>query len=244
MLLTMLAALTTLAAAPADSPAVYQAVFIRAAPAHLLHLIDAVKARMPVYDAAEEHRPLVLRHAQGDQWDLMLLIPIGSVAEHFGEARAGRWRAAVKKTGFDDGQFARQLDQWVSWREELYVVGPSVGALDAVAGPAGYFHLEIFQALAGKRDSLRAERKMENDFLARTGRPTNLIFDKLTGPAWDSFTIGFYRDLPHYAEPAKVAAAEEDAAARSAGFESRNHLGSYLRQLISAHHDTLGPIVR
>ena len=244
MLLTTLATLAVLTSTPADSSTVYQAVMIRAAPGHLLHFIDAVKARMPVYDAAGEHRPLVLRHAQGDQWDLMLLIPIGSVAEHFDDARRDRWRAAVKKTGFDDAQFGRQLDEWVSWREELYVTGPSVGALDAAAGPAGYFHLEIFQALAGKRDSLRAERRMENDFLARTGRPTNLIFDKITGPAWDSFTIGFYRDLPHYAEPAKTSGDEEDAAAKAAGFVSRNHIGSYLRQFLSAHHDTLGPIVR
>lgn len=38
-----------LAAVPGNA---YQAVFMRAAPGHLLHLIDAIKARMPVYQAA------------------------------------------------------------------------------------------------------------------------------------------------------------------------------------------------
>ena len=70
--------------------------------------------------------------------------------------------------------------------------------LERAAGAAGYFHLEIFQALAGMRDSLMRERAMENDFLARTGKPVNFIFRKVTGAAWDAFTIGFYRDLRPY----------------------------------------------
>src|SRR6266545_4329227 len=121
--------------APADSTAAYQAVMLRAAPGHLMELIDALQARMPVYAAAGEHRPLLLRHAQGDQWDLLLLVPIGSLAGHFSDARAARWREATVRAGQDEVSFARRLDQWVSWREELYVRGPPVAALDsATAG--------------------------------------------------------------------------------------------------------------
>ena len=228
----------------APVPAEYQAVFLRAAPGHLLELIEAIKSRQVVYDAAGEHRPVVLRHSQGDQWDLLLLTPIGSIAERFGPERSGRWRAALTRSGFDDRRFAEQIDQWVAWREELYVTGPSVATLDSALAAAGYFHLEIFQALAGQRDSLRRERQLENDFLARTGRPINLVFQKITGAAWDLFTLGLYRDLQHYAEPSRVTAAEEDAAARASGFESRNHIGAYLRRFIASHHDTLGSVVR
>lgn len=236
---------TLLVAALATAPGnTYQAVFMRAAPGHLLHLIDALKARMPVYQAAGEARPVLLRHSQGDQWDLVLLVPIGSIAEQFGAERAKRWPAAATRIGFDDEAFGRQLNDWVAWREELYVDGPPVAELETAASAAGYFHLEIFQALAGKRDSLLAERAMENDFLRRIGRPGNFIFQKITGSAWDSFTIGFYRDLQHYAEPTKASADEEDRAARAAGFESRNHIGPYLRQFLSGHHDTLGSVVR
>jgi hypothetical protein len=230
--------------ARADSGTVYQAVMIRAAPGRLVELIDALQARMPVFDQADLHRPVLLRHAQGDQWDLMLLAPVGTLEQHFGAARAARWRDAVRRSGFDEPGFLTRLDERVSWSEELYVNGPPVAALDSALTGAGYFHLEIFQALAGKRDSLLTERAMENDFLRRTHRPDNLIFTKLTGPAWDCFTLGFYRDLPHYAEPARVSAAGEDEAARAAGFESRNHLGPYLRRFVAGHHDTLGPIVR
>ena len=238
---TSLLLAATLAALPGN---VYQAMFMRAAPGHLLHLIDAIKARMPVYQAGGEPRPVLMRHAQGDQWDLVLLVPIGSIAEHFGAERAARWPAAAKRVKFDDAGFGRQMDEWVSWREELYVEGPPVAEFETAAAAAGYFHLEIFQALAGKRDSLLAERAMENDFLHRIGRAGNFVFTKITGPAWDSFTIGFYRDLQHYAEPTKLSAAEEDQAAKAAGFESRNHIGAYLRQFLSGHHDTLGAVIR
>ncbi len=250
-ILTLLAPFLTGGGAPSVSaPAVqppkpaYQAVMMRAAPGHLLDLIEALKGRMIVYGYAGEARPILLRHSQGDQWDLLLLVPIGSMAEYFGNDRSRRWRDAVRRIGYDDEAFTKQSDQWVSWREELYVEGPPVAELQAAAAASGYFHLEIFQALAGKRDSLLQERAMENDFLGRIGRPVNFVFTRITGPAWDAFTLGFYRDLQHYAEPARVSGDEEDRSARAAGFASRNHIGAYLRQFLQGHHDTLGSIVR
>ena len=241
-LLTMLVLLAPPAEAP--PPPVYQAVMLRAAPGRLLELVDLLKALTPVYRSAGEAIPVLMRHAQGDQWDLLFLVPIGTIAERFGAERQIRWRAALKRTGFDEENFQKKLDEWVSWREELYVSGPPVAAFEAAAAANGYFHLEVFQALAGMRDSLMRERAMETHFLARTSKPVNFIFQKVTGAAWDAFTIGFYRDLQHYAEPAKVSAEEEDTAARAAGFQSRNHIGPYLRRFLQGHHDTLGSVVR
>jgi hypothetical protein len=241
--LTTLAVLLRLAL-PLDSTTVYQAVMMRAAPGRFGELLAALEARMPVFEAAGLHRPVLLRHAQGDQWDLMLLAPIGGMEQHFGAERARRWQDAVRRTGFDEARFIGQLDARVAWGEELYVTGPPVAALDSALAGNGYFHLEIFVALPGMRDSLLRERAMENDFLRRSRRPANLIFTKLTGPAWDCFTVGFYRDLPHYAEAAPVAAADEEAAAVAAGFPSRSAIGPVLRRYVASHHDTLGPIVK
>lgn len=239
--LTSLVFLAALAQEPAP---VYQAVTLRAAPGALLELIDLVNGRMPVYEAAGEPRPVLLRHSQGDHWDLMLLVPIGSMERHFGQSRAGRWRDAVRRTGYDDDAYAAGMDRLVAWREDLYVAGPPVAEVQARVAAAGFFHLEVFQALAGKRDSLLQQRLMENDFLARIGRPGNLIFTRLTGAPWDLFTLGFYRDLQHYAEPSRAGAEAENQAAIAAGFQSRAHIGPYLRQFLSGHHDTIGNIVR
>lgn len=227
-----------------QDPNSYVAVTMRAAPGHLLDLIDLMKSRQPVYQAAGEAEPLLLRHSQGDQWDLLILAPMANLADHFSRDRAARWQSAARRAGFDEAGFNRRIDEWVSWREELYVTGPAVADLYSAAAGAGYFHLEIFQALAGKRDSLMLQREMENDFLTRIGRPTNFIFRRVGGAAWDAFTLGLYRDLQHYAEPTSSTPEAEDAAAVAAGFRSRGHIGALLRQFLASHHDTLGSIVR
>ena len=48
-----------------------------------------------------------------------------------------------------------------------------------------------------------------------------------------------YRDLAHYAESDASPLEEADAAAKAAGFEGREFIGSYIRTLILEHRDTL-----
>ena len=49
---------------------------LRAAPGKLLSLIELYKNRMDFYEAAGDEKPVMMRHSQGDQWDLLLLFPI------------------------------------------------------------------------------------------------------------------------------------------------------------------------
>jgi hypothetical protein len=214
--------------AVAQPPAeAYRALFVRAAPGRLAELVDLVKARRD--SAPNGSRPVLLRHAQGDQWDLVLLQPIGSLSRYFATDHAGPdplW------------------DRLVAWQEELFASGPPLEEFQATAGRAGYFHLEIFVALAGERDSLRAERTMENVFLKAVGKPGNFVFTRLAGASWDLFTVGFYRDLQDYAAPTGRTPEQEEAAARAAGFVSREAIGPYLRRFINGHHDTIGSVVR
>jgi len=102
----------------------------------------------------------------------------------------------------------------------------------------------VFDALAGKQSELFREREMENAYLKALKRPENLIFVRDQGAAWDLFTIGTYRDLKHFAESAGILEADQEAAAKAAGFEAANRIGPYLRTLISSHHDTLAVSVK
>jgi len=222
----MLALLLCLVVAQPPAEA-YRALFVRAAPGRLVELVDLVKARRDSAPAGT--RPVLLRHAQGDQWDLVLLQPIGSLSRYF----------AVDHSGPDP-----LWDRLVAWQEELFASGPPLEEFQATAGRAGYFHLEIFVALAGERDSLRAERAMENVFLKAVGKPGNFVFTRLAGASWDLFTVGFYRDLQDYAAPTGRTPEQEEAAARAAGFVSREAIGPYLRRFINGHHDTIGSVVR
>ena len=212
---------------PAEEGYLYRAQFVQAAPGRLVELLDHVKSR-------KSDLPFVLRHSQGDRWDVLILMPMASYGEFYAPERAAKRRAAAAE-GFLD---------LVAWREDLFVLGPPLEDLRQAFAGAGFFHIEIFQALPGKQGDLLAERKMENAYQKSLKRPENLIFVRDSGAPWDLFTIGFYRDLKHYAESTDIPEADQEAAARAAGFESASRIGAYLRRFISQHHDTLAVPVK
>jgi hypothetical protein len=191
----------------------HRMTLLRAAPGRLLELVAAVKGR-----------GLVLRHSQGDQWDLMVLAPLASYGD------------LASASPLADPAL-------VAWQEDELVRGPDLARLDGFAG-AGLYHIEMFVALAGRRGDLVREREMENAYLGTLGRPRNAIFVRELGAAWDAFTIGAYGNWKHFAERDDIPLERSMAAARAAGFEGDDHIGPYLRSLIQSHHDTLATPVR
>jgi hypothetical protein len=226
------------AAVAQEQPATYRAVFLQAAPGKLMELVNLMRATLPVYQKAGLPAPLLARHTQGDRWDILLVEPVGSLEAYYAAAGASRWDRAAGP-GLTLPELGQRLDPLVVWREELFVAGPSVEEFERRNAGAGFYHLEIFQALAGKRDSLHRERLMEDDYSRRLGRPDNLVFTRIGGAAWDEFTIGYYRDLQDYAAPSGKTPEEENAAAVAAGFASSGEIGATLRRFIALHHDTL-----
>ena len=214
----------------------YKVSFIQAAPGKLLEFIELQKARNASKDSGDEPA-LWMRHSQGDRWDLMVVYPMYSYGEYYKPERVARRAAAESK---DRQKFADDI----AWREDLFVYGPQLDEVKKNWGNAGFFHVEIFQSLPGKQGDLIKEREMENAYLKKLNQPTNLIFVRDQGAAWDCFTIGFYRDLQHYAESAKTSPEDAEAAAKAAGFESSKAIGPYLRTLIALHHDTLAVAVK
>ncbi|MBV6523071.1 MAG: hypothetical protein MNPFHGCM_03238 [Gemmatimonadaceae bacterium] len=242
MLLTALSILAATSLAP--TPTLYRAEFVQAAPGRLLDLIDFVKGQMPAYDRAREPRPFLMRHSQGDRWDLMLLVPMGDNAPTYFSAdrTALRERAGLSGAASD----ARWRDL-VTWHEVLYVRGPALDDVKREFDTSGFAHIEIFRALAGHFDALKQEREMEATFNATVGRAKLLYFEReptLGGAAWDMFTIDLYRDLTHYAQASAFTAEAGDAAARKAGFESSAMIGPTMRRHISTHHDTLAGVLK
>ena len=184
----------------------------RAAPGKLIQLMDILK------NDGGNH---IMRHSQGDHWDLMVIKPIAE--NDLPEAKI----------------LGSNLEQLVSFREDMIASGPLHDEFDARFSLFSFFHVEMFVALAGKHQELFNERVMENIYLSEIERDDNLIFVKELGSKYDMFTLGFYRDIKHYAESADIPIEKENEAAKKAGFESVNTIGTYLRELISEHHDTL-----
>ena len=212
----------------------YKVSLLRAKPGELLELIETINQDINSYDEYLTNKPFLLRHSQGDHWDLMLIYPIDDLSNYFSKAEVEkRSKSSILEKSYGDAYF-----DIVSYQEEAIVQGPSINAFIDAFEKYRLFHIEIFTSLAGKQEELLDQRKAENVFYAGIDHRPNFIFTRVFGPSWDNFTIGFYTDLHDFAGP-EISFEEEDQAAKKAGFEGVNYIGSYLRSLIAEHHDTL-----
>jgi hypothetical protein len=226
------------ASATASTPSyLYKTKLVQAAPGRLLELIELQKALLTEYRNTGDQQPLMIRHSQGDRWDLLLLIPMKSYAEYYSPERVSKRNQSLK--GSQD-----KIDALIAWQEDVFVYGPPLAEIQKAFASSAFFHVEMFDALAGMQYELFKEREMENAYLKGLKRPENLIFVRDQGASWDLFTIGTYRDLKHFAESAGISETDQEAAAKAAGFEAANRIGPYLRTLINLHHDTLAVSIK
>jgi hypothetical protein len=246
---TLLGLVSILATAPAwaqpagQPQALYRFVTIQAAPGKLPDLLAMYRQRIPVITAGGDEAPILIRHSQGDRWDLLVIFPTGSYTDYYSRERLAKREAAAKASGLDGAAYLKQMYDLIAWHEDVFVYGPPVPDLRAFLTGNTLAHLEMLQAAAGKRDELVKEREMENAFNVGRGRPATLIFTHDQGAAWDVITLDVWRDWRHYGELQMIPADVSDAAAKKAGFASADAVGVYMRSLINSHHDTLGPIV-
>jgi hypothetical protein len=222
----------------------YKTSFVRAAPGKLMELIDLLKSRMPVHEAAGDERPLWWRHTQGDQWDLMLLLPMGSYSEYYAADRVAKRKAAADAFPMSQAGFLDKLNACSSWKEDVFVYGPPLEKVKPAFLAAAYYHIEIMASLPGKQAELYRERERENIYQTETGRPEIMIFVRDQGAFWDIFTLGCYRDLAHWADSSGATREQREAAARKAGFKSPDEIGPYMRTLIDMHRDTMGVAIK
>ncbi len=212
----------------------YKVSLLRAKPGSLLELIDVIKSDNSNYQNYQDQKPYLLRHSQGDHWDLMVITPISSLSEYFSSEEMSRRSGSnsIEKP-YGDSFF-----DLVSFQEEAIVTGPSLSQFTPAMENFNLFHIEIFTALAGKQAELLKQREMENVFYSKFDHRPNFIFKRVFGPSWDIFTLGWYEDMHDFAGP-DTPFEVEDQAAKDAGFEGVNFIGSYLRSLLLEHHDTL-----
>ncbi|HEV2990852.1 MAG TPA: hypothetical protein VG759_20605 [Candidatus Angelobacter sp.] len=221
----------------AENAYLYKVTLVQAAPGKLLELIELYKAKGAACQSAGDEAPLWMRHSQGDHWDLLILFPMGSYSDFYQGPRLQK-RSQIEQT------FRDRMKENIAWQEDLFVFGPPLADLRKGFAEGGFFHVEMFESLPGKFADLYKEREMENAYSKALRQPQNFIFVRDQGAAWDIFTIGVYRDLKHYGEGTPLSPAEQEAAAKAAGFESPGQIGPYLRRFIRTHHDTLAVAVK
>ena len=166
-------------AAGPDAPYLYRTTLVQAAPGKLLEVVELLKAGWPGSKESGDEPPIAMRHSQGDRWDLLLLFPMGGWSAYYAPervARRDRARASAK------AELSR-LESDVAWTEDVFVYGPPLEALRGQFEGAGFFHVEMFQALPGQIAGLYRQREMENAYLKALDQPRNAIFVRDAGAA-------------------------------------------------------------
>jgi len=236
MVIRLTAILALLFAFPAPATAqelegeyLYKVSTVRAATGELSNLLDwiAVLKGSEYFADAGKEPPFVMRHSQGDQWDLLIITPMESWTSYYSDA-------ATKHV-----ELLTPVKMMLAFAEDHFAYGPPLSTLTAAYGANSFFHIEMFEAAPGKADVLFEQRRMENAYLAATKQTTNMIFRRAAGSNVDVFTIGFHKSLEAFAAPGSVTDEEKESAAKAAGFKDRSDISFYLRSLISGHHDTL-----
>lgn len=212
----------------------YKVTLLRAKPGSLLELIDVIKSDIANHQEYQAGKPYLLRHSQGDHWDLMIIAAIPSLDTYFSKREMAK-RANSKSI---EKPYGNDYFNLVSFQEEAIVAGPIASRFKSAMEDFNLFHIEIFSALPGKQAELMKQRQDENKFYALINHRPNFIFSRVFGPSWDIFTLGWYEDMHDFAGP-EISFETEDQAAKTAGFEGVNYIGSYLRSLLLEHHDTL-----
>ncbi len=174
----------------------------------------------------------------------MVLFPIGSLGDYFGPDRIACLDQAGRAAGLSESAFQDSVRSLVAFREVVFVAGPSVHILREQAADAGLYHIEMFVAVAGRYYDLVKQRQMENACYHAKQRDGNPIFVRLAGARWDVITVGFYDHRQQLAVDPDLPREVLEQGAIDAGLESRSTIGTYLRELIHHHHDTLAVPVR
>lgn len=218
----------------------YKVILTQAAPGELLNVIELMKEDVINHESLGIPEPLLLRHSQGDKWDLMMIYPFSTIDNLY---KKQNYRF-LKESNSMEKVYGDPYLEKIAWHEESIMLGPSVSDFYHCEENHEFYHIEIFRSLPGKQIELLKQREMENVYLEELNRRPNMIFTKVMGAPWDIFTIGCYTDLKEYASNADIPFEMEEKAAIKAGFEGVNHIGPYLRELIADHHDTLAGAVR
>jgi hypothetical protein len=157
----------------------YHVQFVKAAPGKLGALIEA-HLKAPA-DPADAEPPLIFRHAQGDDWQLMILSPMGK--EH--TIRAEQPSAAQQ-------QFIQQLRGLSARHDDTITLGPPWAQARKVLlgdGEAGAVYIvSAFEPVPGQRQQLlKALTEGPN-----ADASTTLILQHLEGAPWQLLTITRY----------------------------------------------------
>jgi hypothetical protein len=217
----LLTATTSFAQQPAQPQApvleLYHIHISKAAPGKLPQLIEAYKsAPAPAADEPQV-TPIILRHRDGDEWDLIAITPLGKQVT---------LSASAPPQATQD--YYQRLGPLSDWHNDTFVVGPSWAVVQkalVVAKGEPVYVVTDYRALPGHRPQLR--QVLDRGAQDTPGR--NVLFAHVEGAAWN------FLDITRYDSWADVGAPPPQP---PAGTQPQDQ-GLAMRDHVAVHHDTI-----
>jgi hypothetical protein len=199
------------AQASSGAPELYHAHFVKAAPGKLPDLIAAYQAA-PV--PAGEQKPIILRHREGDDWDLLVLTPYGK----------GDTTVTAAISPDVDAQYAK-FRASSERHTDSFIAGPAWAQAQKAFGSdaKGVYVVGVYRSANGHRDQLG--QALEK--IAATGPAGGtLTFRHVEGGPFDFIQITHYDSWNAIDAPVP-------------GQGDPEALSLELRQHMAEHHDTI-----
>jgi hypothetical protein len=199
----------------------YHIHVVQAAPGQLPQLIDAYRNGPAPEAGAPQVAPIILRHREGSEWDLIVITPLG---------KQTTISAAPPPQAVQD--YYQRLQPLSAWHGDTFATGPNWAevqkALVPAKGEQAVYVVTDFRSLPGHRQQLR-------QVLDRTAQDTpgrGVVFTHAEGAPWNFLAVVRYDSW-----------AAIDAPPPQRPGEQRPEPGLALREHMAIHHDTIAAYV-
>jgi hypothetical protein len=197
----------------------YHIHVVKAAPGKLLQLIDAYKnAPAPAVDEPQ-FAPVILRHREGAEWDLIVITPLGKQTT----ISAAPGPQATQ-------YYSQRLDPLADWHSDTFTVGPSWAEVQKALVPAkdapAVYTVTDYRALAGQRSQLR--NVLNGNVQGTPGR--SILFSHAEGASWNFLMVTRYDSWAALGAPPP---------AQPQSGTQQPDAGLAMREYLAVHHDTI-----
>ncbi|MGI9165855.1 MAG: hypothetical protein ACR2G5_05640 [Pyrinomonadaceae bacterium] len=194
----------------------------KAAPGKLPLLIDAYRSGPAPEASQPQVTPIILRHREGGEWDLITITPLGKQMTLTANAAP----QAVQ-------DYFTRLGPLSDWHGDTFVVGPSWAVVQKALIPAKdaqlVYVVSDYRSLPGHRTQLR--QILDRNAQDTPGR--SVLFAHVEGAPWNFLTVTSYDSW------AAVGAPPPQPAAGGPQQEP----GLAIREHMAVHHDTIASYV-
>ena len=202
---------------PAPALELYHVHISKAAPGKLTQLIDAYKNGPAPAADEPQITPIILRHRDGDEWDLITITPLGKRVTLSADAPPQATQ-----------DYYQRLAPLSDWHNDTFVVGPSWAVVQkalVVAKGEPVYIVTDYRALPGHRPQLR--QVLDRNAQDTPGR--SVLFAHVEGASWNFLNVTRYDSWAEMGAPPPQPAA--GAAPQDQGLAMRDHA--------AVHHDTI-----